>query len=530
MTEKLSEIYPLTISLLRDNKPERLVEESERGTGPETFSERLKQLLPPDFSHPYLVDLAHIEWAVHTARNAPEIVRDQIKILDVNPTLSLIQVSWRGLPGFFKQTKGDVNSIQQGSDMVLVWRDPVTGRIRVRSAGQKDLLALKIVLEELDTQETAEKENITRSLLEGSVKKAVYMGLIIKPFSLITRDHRQRIGDKDIVKKQTAQVFTLQWHITQACDLHCRHCYDRSSRHPVSIESGLRILDDFYRFCQEHHVWGQVSFTGGNPLMHPQFYDLYFEAVQRGFMTAILGNPASNDELTKICSLKKPEFFQVSLEGLEEYNDFIRGSGHFNRVLSFLDKLRAADIYSMVMLTLNRDNIDQVLPLAEILRDKVDLFTFNRLSMVGEGAMLITPSREEFRVFIEDYLKAAESNPILSLKDNLINILLDQQGKELFGGCAGYGCGAAFNFVSLLPDGEVHACRKFPSHIGNINTQSLSEIYHSSSAEAYRTGSSACRNCRIRDVCGGCQAVVYSHGLDVSIDLDPCCFIDSPVC
>ena len=33
---------------------------------------------------------------------------------------------------------------------------------------------------------------------------------------------------------------------------------------------------------------------------------------------------------------------------------------------------------------------------------------------------------------------------------------------EPFGGCTGFGCGAAFNFMAVLPDGEVHACRKVP--------------------------------------------------------------------
>ncbi len=92
------------------------------------------------------------------------------------------------------------------------------------------------------------------------------------------------------------------------------------------------------------------------------------------------------------------------------------------------------------------------------------------------------------------------------------------------GGCAGYGCGAAFNFVSLLPDGEVHACRKLPSPIGNICKQTFSEIYYSEIASQYRAGSSACKDCDIRPVCGGCLAVSYGFGKDIFTELDPYCF------
>ena len=92
------------------------------------------------------------------------------------------------------------------------------------------------------------------------------------------------------------------------------------------------------------------------------------------------------------------------------------------------------------------------------------------------------PARDTYASFLEVYLKAVESNPVLALKDNLINILNHRKGAELFGGCTGFGCGAAFNFLAVLPDGEVHACRKFPSLIGNVFHQSLGDIYDSEAA------------------------------------------------
>ena len=87
--------------------------------------------------------------------------------------------------------------------------------------------------------------------------------------------------------------------------------------------------------------------------------------------------------------------------------------------------------------------------------------------------------KERYAAFLKDYLKAAEENPVMGIKDNLFNILLQEKDSELFGGCTGFGCGAAFNFLSVLPDGEVHACRKFPSAIGNILQQGIADVYDS---------------------------------------------------
>jgi selenobiotic family peptide radical SAM maturase len=192
--------------------------------------------------------------------------------------------------------------------------------------------------------------------------------------------------------------------------------------------------------------------------------------------------------------------------------------------MAFLDVLRDLNVYSMVMLTLTRDNMDQVIPLAGLLREKTGVFHFNRLALFGEGANLALPDRKRYRKFLEDYLAAAETNPVMGIKDNLINVLRREKGMDLFGGCAGYGCGAAFNFVSLLADGEVHACRKLPSPIGNLYRMPLANIYDSEEARRYRLGPAACRDCDIRPACGGCLASTLSSGLNIFEDKDPFCF------
>ena len=138
------------------------------------------------------------------------------------------------------------------------------------------------------------------------------------------------------------------------------------------------------------------------------------------------------------------------------------------------------------------------------------------------------PSREKYAAFLLKYLKAAGRNTTLSLKDNLFNIILYKNNLPLFEGCVGFGCSPAFNTVAVLSDGEVHACRKFPSLIGNINKKSLSQIYDSTIARRYRKGNCACTKCFIKPLCGGCMASIKSHGLDIFKDRDFYCFMEAP--
>ena len=473
--------------------------------------------------HPFLPDLAAVERARYRVESSAEPLPDNPEQRIVNPSLELLPVHWQNLVDVLL----DPNSIPgQGEDYILVFKKPGTGHIRIMPASGHDLLALKLVSEGIDTKQAALEGGVSVGTIDDILYTAVSRGLLIAPKSRIVRSTDFPRGEIKDPAWFSSPTFTLQWHITQVCDLHCRHCYDRSDRTTMELDQGIRILDDLYDFCQTHHVFTQVTFTGGNPMLYPHFTELYQAAAERGFMTAILGNPMPRHRIEEIRAIQKPEFYQVSLEGLQEHNDYIRGEGHFNRILDFLNLLRELEIYSMVMLTLTRLNMGEVLDLAELLRDRVDLFTFNRLAMVGEGASLASAPTDEFPDFLERYMEATKSNPCMGLKDNFFNVLRHKQAQPYVGGCAGFGCGAAFNFVSLLPDGEVHACRKLPSYIGNMFERSLNDIYHDKAARRYRAGSEACNSCTIRPVCGGCLAVSYGFGNDIFHDLDPYCFME----
>jgi selenobiotic family peptide radical SAM maturase len=491
---------------------------------PEQFLDRILSHCSNVGAPGYLPDLARLECRILKVKEQKIPIPDQLNEMILNPSLDLLDLCWKNLTDCLNASGLVIP--EPGSEFVMIWKHPGDGKIHAEAASAEDLLTLKMIFEKIERKEVARIGALPVAAVDAAIERAVEKGILIAPGSRIQRDFPVmgsyvRTGGQYL----TSPAFTLQWHVTQACDLHCRHCYDRSSRSILTLDEALRILDDLDGFCARKHVKGQVSFTGGNPLLHPDFSAIYQAAANHGFTLAILGNPAPRKQLETLISIQQPSFFQVSLEGLPEYNDYIRGSGHFERVMNFLDLLRNLNVYSMVMLTLTRDNLDQVIPLGERLRGRADAFYFNRLARVGEGASLELPEKQDYAAFLENYLTASKENPVLGLKDNLINVLLNHRNVSPFGGCTGFGCGAAFNFLSLLPDGEVHACRKFPSAIGSVHSQGLEEIYDSENARRYRSGCAECLPCSLRPVCGGCLACAYSHGLNIFEQKDPFCFM-----
>jgi selenobiotic family peptide radical SAM maturase len=332
--------------------------------------------------------------------------------------------------------------------------------------------------------------------------------------------------DDPVLGRRTPR-FGLQWHITHACDLSCAHCYDRTELRATPWDDCRRVLDELEAFCRARDVTGSVALSGGNPFLHPRFFDVYEAVVDRGFAVSLLANPVTAEVVERLVAIRRPAFYQVSLEGLEEHNDCIRGPGSFRRVLELLPILDTHGIRSVIMLTLTRKNLGEVIPLARLLRGRVGRFTYNRLVQVGRGAALAVPSKEEYAEFAIHWVAEQQKDPKgLGLKDNLLNVVQRAIGQPLSGGCSGFGCGAAFNFVAVLPDGDAHACRKFPSPIGNVLTDGLAAVYDGEAARRYRRGCSACDECAIRRRCGGCLAVASAAGLDPYRERDPMCFID----
>jgi selenobiotic family peptide radical SAM maturase len=520
----LAAIYPRCRMLIGPDIWQQIISSHDLDHNPENFPEVIVSYNLYSHLPEFLPELAHLEWSVSQVEEKSISIPGDQEDNAINPTLLLRELQWKNLANDVGSPSAQAP--EPGKEYILIWKHPEDGEVHMKVASPEDLLILKMISESIDRKEVAQIGAISTFVVDAAVDRAIDRGIIIAPPSRIRRDF-DIIEASPYAKKHflISPSFTLQWHITQVCDLHCKHCYDRSDRSALTLEPALKIIDDLDTFCRERHVKGQISFTGGNPLLHPDFLSIYQTASDRGFTLFILGNPTTREQIETILSIQQPDFFQVSLEGLPEYNDFIRGHGHFEKTMRFLEILRELGVYSMVMLTLTNENIHQVLPLAELLHGKADVFFFNRLSKVGQGESLELPPRQDYISFLERYVEARDKNPVLGLKDNLINVLNYQKGSGPFGGCTGFGCGAAFNFVAVLADGEVHACRKFPSPIGNILYQRIAEIYDSKIAQRYRSGCAECRLCLLRPVCGGCLASAYSYGLDVFEKKDPYCFL-----
>ena len=170
--------------------------------------------------------------------------------------------------------------------------------------------------------------------------------------------------------------FYFQWHITEKCNLRCKHCYHAAytSANELSLSELILIGDKIDSTLKKWDIDGTLSITGGEPFM---VIDKLFPLLQHinSLETInhfdLLTNGSLLDEaiLSELKGFKKLRRVQVSLEaGNQKLNDQIRGNGSFEKTLSAIRLLKQNGFQVAVMMTISHMNKNEVEPLIELLK------------------------------------------------------------------------------------------------------------------------------------------------------------------
>lgn len=328
-------------------------------------------------------------------------------------------------------------------------------------------------------------------------------------------------------------AFWLQWHLTDACNLECRHCY----REPGAArpERSLEALDDVLRryreFLDERGLRGRLQLCGGEPLLARSLVPIARAAHELSIPCRVLSNGTlATPELAASLRAAGVTIVQVSLDGGRERHDAWRGAGAFDRAVAGAKHLAGAGLEVTVAATLARPNADQIGAVIDAaLGAGASRVAFSRLVPQGAGAALREAGDllgpDEWLAAQVTMLEAARRRGLaLMPRDPTFTPLLAAPGA---GGCAGAvsGCAAGLNGLAVEPDGTVYPCRRLPIPLGNVFEASFDELWQSPVLERLRRRDElggACGACRLRWLCGGCRAVAWALSGDL-MAADPQC-------
>ncbi len=326
------------------------------------------------------------------------------------------------------------------------------------------------------------------------------------------------------------------WNITRTCNLRCVHCYysdSNAAKYPGELT---------------WRRWRNVSpispptrcppccFRGGEPMIHPRFFDLVESASAAGLKLTISTNGTLiTEEKAALLKAAQVAYVGISLDGIGDIHDqFRRKEGAFDAAVRGFRHCHAVGQKTGLRLTLtkhNVENIDRILDFIE--EEEIQRVCFYHLVPAGRGSELQVLSPEAARRAIDTLIARVETWNAQGIDRELLTVTQPADGAYLLvrmerenhpnleearrllkwngGGANSSGRGIA----NIDTQGNVHPDQFWQDVIlGNVKLQPFSEIWEGrnpTSAETLASIrsigqlSSEDRQARLSGPCAGCH-------------------------
>jgi len=318
--------------------------------------------------------------------------------------------------------------------------------------------------------------------------------------------------------------FVLQWHISEACNLKCLHCY-QEKHIPIQLEYKklIEILNQYKELLKNLNVKGHINLTGGEPLCSPYFFKILdrFKEDKSLYSFSILSNGTLiTDEIAKKISEYNPSYVQLSLEGGRKTNDYVRGKGVYKKVGEAVKLLKKYNIYVSISFTatkLNYKEFPKVVNYAEKLG--VDNIWSDRFIPLG------TEHDNEFIMDIDEtqkYLEIMQKERVrLKNKKSKTTIAMYRALQFQKTNDYPYKCTAGKNLLTVMENGDLVPCRRMPIVVGNLLKDNMLELYNNNKTLKELQKDyipKECNNCEHSYLCrGGLKCLTYAVKKDYNL-------------
>lgn len=344
------------------------------------------------------------------------------------------------------------------------------------------------------------------------------------------------------------------WNSTRTCNLSCRHCYMSSEakkyENEMTTEEAKKFIDDLAEFNVP-----VLLFSGGEPLLRPDFFELATYAAQRGVRPTLSTNGTLiTREVAKKIKDIGVGYVGISLDGLREVNDKFRGKdGAFAAAMQGIQNCVAVGQRVGLRFTINHHNLEELDNIFDFIEEEnIDRVCFYHLVYSGRGnAMMdedVTPeeSRKAMDIIIRrtrDFEERGLKKEILTVDNHCDGVYmylkalsegndkLAQQIKGYISMNGGNRSGIAFGEVDPL--GYVHPDQFTQHHtFGNVRERKFGDIWQDES-HAIMAGlkdrktllKGRCRACKFLDNCNGNFRTRAEATTGDFWESDPACYL-----
>ena len=353
------------------------------------------------------------------------------------------------------------------------------------------------------------------------------------------------------VRKPAAPV--VIWNLIRRCNLTCKHCYTSSADidFPGELTTSeiYRVMDDLKAFKVP-----VLILSGGEPLLHPDIFNISRRAKDMGFYVALSSNGTkiSANNIDEIAAIDY-QYIGVSLDGIKDTHDrFRRVKGSFDEALNGIHLCLEKGIKVGIRFTLTQDNAGDLPAVLRLMNDNdIDKFYLSHLNYGGRGNKnrkddaFFEMTRDAMDLMFEichEWLKAGKNREFVTGNNDADAVYFLHWVTKHFPDKAGHikakleqwgGNASGVNVANIDNLGNVHPDTFWWHYdLGNVKKRPFSEIWMDTSdplmaglKQTPRPLEGRCASCHYQNICNGNTRVRAAQTTSNYWAEDPGCYL-----
>jgi AdoMet-dependent heme synthase len=344
--------------------------------------------------------------------------------------------------------------------------------------------------------------------------------------------------------------FTIAWEVTRACAFACKHCRAdaQHQRDPdeLTTEEGLRLIDRLAEFGSPILI-----FTGGDPMMRRDLFDLIAYATQKGLRCSLTPTATALPTIERLKQAHEAGVRRIALSldapTPDAHDEFRQVPGSWERTMKILHNAREVGLSVQVNTTVSSFNVDQLYDMVPFIQE-VAAVQWSVFFLVPTGRaqakyMISAQKHEQIFNWLYDLSQQAAFDIKATAAPMYRRVAIQRKKAEsttgqpiTFQGAGfqyadglnrptkGVNDGNGFLFISHL--GQIMPSGFLPIDCGNVRHQDIVDVYRNhpvfKDLRNYELLKGKCGICDYRDVCGGQRGRAYGVTGDY-METDPAC-------
>ena len=197
----------------------------------------------------------------------------------------------------------------------------------------------------------------------------------------------------------------LVFKITDSCQLKCKHCYlqhtERKNCH-MSYETFLFLFHKHKELCKKFiHYYAindnkRYNISGGEPTLNKDLPKM-IRFLNKNSYRVMLDTNGIHMPDDVLCALKghSRNRVQISIDGLEETHDYIRGKGTFQKSIETIKLLRDNDINVHTNMVVHKDNFKEWNELKLFLNSKFPGMYVGNMLYISQNNEILYPLEKD---------------------------------------------------------------------------------------------------------------------------------------